>query len=173
VRAAPNNAQPQSYARPLFTTVEAGDVSGIALAARTAAPGGSGQYGLYYPAVPYGMANTDSAWLHGLQQNVENRTNLAIVNTGETDGNPDVFRIELFDGDTGVKINTVEGINVNARQWTQIGTVLAQYAPGIKQGYARITRTSGSNPFIAYAVINDGGQPGERTGDRAFVGSSP
>ena len=41
------------------------------------------------------------------------------------------------------------------------------------QGYARVTRVAGSNPFIAYAVINDGGQPGERTGDGAFVAGSP
>jgi hypothetical protein len=54
----------------------------------------------------------------------------------------------------------------------QIGTILAQYAPGTTQGYARVTRTSGTNPFIVYAVINDGGQPGERSGDGAFISSS-
>ena len=30
-------------------------------------------------------------------------------------------------------------------------------------------RTSGANPFIAYAVLNDGGEPGARTGDGAYV----
>jgi hypothetical protein len=36
-----------------------------------------------------------------------------------------------------------------------------------------VTRIEGKNPFIAYAVLNDGGQPGERTGDGAFVASAP
>ncbi len=27
----------------------------------------------------------------------------------------------------------------------------------------------GKNPFVAYAVVNDGAQPGQRTGDGAFV----
>ena len=35
--------------------------------------------------------------------------------------------------------------------------------------YARVTRTSGTNPFVTYGVINDGGIPGQRSGDGAFV----
>ena len=54
-----------------------------------------------------------------------------------------------------------------------MGRVLADHAAGTRQGYARVTKVAGNNPFIAYAVLNDGGQPGERTGDGAFVGSTP
>ena len=43
-------------------------------------------------------------------------------------------------------------------------SLLAQHALGVTQSYARVTRVAGPNPFIAYPVINDGGQPGERTG---------
>ena len=120
-----------------------------------------------------GGESTTSAWVYGLQQNTENRTNLAIVNTGLTDRSTDVFTIELYDGNTGIKVATVQGISLAADAWMQIGTILAQYAPGTTQGYARVTRTSGTNPFIVYAVINDGGQPGERSGDGAFISSSP
>ena len=35
-----------------------------------------------------------------------------------------------------------------------------------------VTQTSGSNPFIAYALVNDGGQTGTGTGDVAFIASS-
>jgi hypothetical protein len=55
----------------------------------------------------------------------------------------------------------------------QINTVLSQYAPGVTQGYAHVTRTSGTNPFITYAVINDGGLAGQRSGDGAFLSSAP
>ncbi len=51
--------------------------------------------------------------------------------------------------------------------------ILSQYAPGVTQGYARITRTAGKNSFIGYAVINDGGAPTHRSGDGAFIASAP
>ena len=47
-------------------------------------------------AVPEGMASTASTWLYGLQQNTETRTNLALLNTGDTDGAPDVFAVETL-----------------------------------------------------------------------------
>jgi galactose oxidase-like protein/Kelch motif protein len=161
-----------SFVGAMFAEVTSGDLNGISLAARTAAPGAGGRYGVFYEAVPSGMASTTSSWIFGLQQSAETRSNLALVNTGETDDGGDVFRIELFDGDTGVKASTFETM-VNAKAWKQIGTVLAQYAPETTQGYARVTRIAGNNPFIAYAVVNDGGQPGQRTGDGAFVASAP
>lgn len=160
-----------TYAGALFATVDADvakDAQGVYLSARTASPGGGGQYGLFYPAVPCGQTASQTAWLYGLQQNAENRSNLALVNTGEADNSPNVFRIELFDGERGEKVQTLEGVTVAAKRWVQISGILSK-ASGTTQGYARITRVSGSNPFIAYAVINDGGAPGERSGDGAFI----
>lgn len=95
------------------------------------------------------------------------------VNTGEAAETADVFRVEIFDGRSGAKAATVDGVTVEARRWKQLGAILAEHAPGETQGYARDTRVSGTNPFIAYGVINDGGSPGERTGDGAFVSSTP
>jgi hypothetical protein len=162
-----------SYAGAMFAEVDGADLSGICISARTSAPGGGGRFGVFYGSMPSGMASTNSAWVYGLQQNAENRSNLAIVNTGETDGSTDDFRIELFDGDTGVKVNTIEDIEVDAKGWTQVDTLLARYAPGTTQGYVHVIRTAGNNPFIAYGVINDGAQPGERTGDGAYLSSAP
>ena len=157
----------------MFAEVASGDLDGIYLAARTSTPAAAGgRYGLFYAAVPNGTATTGATWVYGLQQTAETRSNLGIVNTGETDGSADVFRIELFDGETGLKAGSFE-TTVNAKAWRQFGSILAQYAAGAPQGYARVARIAGANPFIAYAVINDGGQAGERTGDGAFVASIP
>jgi len=60
-------------------------------------------------------------------------------------------------------------VTVPALGFVQIDSILQRYAPTSSSGYALVTRTGGNNPFIAYAVINDGGQPGERSGDGAFV----
>jgi hypothetical protein len=167
-------ARDRDYVGSLFLQAEQGDVSNIFLGARTSTPAiGGGRYGVSYSAVPDGSASSTSAWLYGLRQDFENRTNLGIVNTAERDESPAEFRIEVYDGDTGLKVNTLSGIVIKARRLLQIGSLLAKYAPGVQQGYVKLTRTQGSNPFVAYSVINDGGQPGERSGDGAYLASSP
>lgn len=164
---------PGGLSGALFVTDRTGNSGGLFVGARTSAPGGGGAYGVFYPATPGGRASDGPVWLYGIQQNAETRTNLALVNTGEAGAGTDVFRIEIFDGATGALVRTVEGLAVEASGWAQIGTLLATYAPGVSNGYARITRVSGANPFLAYTVVNDGGAPGERTGDGAFVASQP
>ncbi|MBL8115049.1 MAG: DUF11 domain-containing protein [Acidobacteria bacterium] len=154
---------------PVFASVDSGDASGLFVGARTSSAGGGGRYGLFYTGVPRGTAANQSAWLFGLQQDAENRTNVALVNTGETDSSTDVFRLDLYDGETGALVRTIDGIALAARKLTQLNAILATYAPGVANGYAKVTRTSGNNPFIAYAVVNDGGQAGQRTGDGAFI----
>ncbi len=169
----------QTFSGALFATVAEGDMSGIAIGARTSSPGGGGQYGVFYNAVPYGEAFGDSAWVYGLQQNEESRSNLALINTGEVDGSPSVFQLDIYDGKpsldlssyrlTGMLVNTVTGLRVPAGGWRQVNSILADYAPETAQGYVRITRISGNNPFLAYGVINDGGAPGQRSGDGAYL----
>jgi hypothetical protein len=163
-----------TFAGALFIAAsDSDDLTGISVAARTSSPGGGGEYGLFYTAVPVGAASTADAWLYGLQQNTGNRTNLALVNTAETDENSDTFQIELYNGGTGTKVATVPNIVLNARSWHQFNAILSTYASGTTSGYAHITRTAGNNPFIAYAVINDGAVAGQRTGDGAFILSAP
>ena len=58
---------------------------------------------------------------------------------------------------------------VGAKQWHQINGILRNYAPGTTQGYVRIRKVSGSNPFLAYGVVNDGGIPRQRSDDGAYI----
>jgi hypothetical protein len=160
------------YVGALFLTSSDGDLAGIVAGVRTSSPGGGGRYGLFYPATPAGASTGDAVWLYGLQQNATNRTNLAIVNTGETGEGDDVFAIDVWDGATGLLVHTENGITLRAGRWTQVDVVLARYAPGVEHGWARVRRTSGTNPFVAYAVINDGGAPRQRTDDGAFLAAS-
>ena len=160
----------QTIAGALFVTVVGGDMSGIVIGARTSASdGGGGRYGVFYHAVPDGEAFTASAWIDALQQNEENRSNLALVNTGDVDTSPSIFQLDIYDGVTGRLAHTVTGLTVAARGWRQVNGILAKYAPGTTQGHVRIRKISGNNPFLAYGVINDGGAPGERSGDGAYL----
>ena len=155
----------------LFAWVEGGDMSGIVIGARTVSPAliAGGQYGVFYNALPYGSAFSRVAWVEGLQQNQESRSNLALVNTGEVDASESVFSIDIYDGDTGLLVRTITGRTVPARGWRQIDSILRDYAAETTRGYVRIRKISGNNPFLAYGVINDGGSPGERSGDGAFL----
>jgi hypothetical protein len=139
---------------------------------RTSMEGEGGRYGVFYSAVPWSLSPASDVWLYDLQQDGENRTNLALVNTGENGGDANTFRINVFDGNTGQQVITIDGITVAALEWRQIGSILAQSGSQTTQGYAHVTQTSGSNPFISYAVVNDGSQPGMGTGDGAFIASS-
>ena len=161
----------RAFAGALFARVSEGDMSGIVIGARTGSPGGGGQYGVFYNAVPDGSASTGSAWIYGLQQNATNRSNLALVNTGEVDEGDSLFSLDIYDGETGRLVKTVTTKAIPARGWHQINSILGDYARGTQQGYVRIRKLSGSNPFLAYGVINDGGAPGERSGDGTFLPS--
>ena len=153
----------------LLAWVGSDDPSGIVIGARTGSPDGSGgQYGVFYNAVPNRAAFTDSAWIYGLQQNGENRSNLALVNTGEVEGSESVFHLEIYDGETGALVKTITR-TVPARGWRQINRILGNHAPETAQGYVRILKVSGHNSFLAYGVVNDGGAPEERSGDGAYL----
>ena len=158
-------------AGPLFATVADGNMEGIVVGARTVTPAvfAGGQYGVSYNAAPYGSAFSQVAWVEGLQQNQESRSNLALVNTGEVDDSQSVFAIDIYNGDTGLPVRTITGITVPARGWRQINSILRDYAEETTQGYVRIRKISGYNPFLAYGVINDGPSPGERSGDGAYI----
>ena len=155
----------EPFVGALFATVAEGDMSGIVIGARTGSPDKRGrQYDLFYNGVPYGSASIESAWIYGLQQNAENRSNLALVNTGEIDDSSSTFEITIYDGSGNTRPRT-KSVTLGPRRWTQGNGILGN----ISQGNVEVRKTSGSNPFVTYGVINDGGRPGQRSGDGAFL----
>lgn len=162
-----------AFAGAVFVGEAGDDLSGVVVGARVSTPGGGGRFGLFFTAQAVERQTAGTLWLNGLQQNAENRTNLALVNLGEPGDDPDVFDVELYDGASGAKVATLPGVSLAPRAWKQFGAILSTNAPGVTQGYARAVRTSGASPFLLYGVLNDGGAPGQRTGDGAFVWGIP
>ena len=170
---------PTNLVAPLQVQAVAGDLSGVVIGARVVAQAdpedtSRGQYGVFYTAVPHGQGFTTSAWVDGLQQNEENRSNLALINTGEVGGSASVFELDIYDGETAMLVKTVtmdeeDKLVVPAKGFRQINDILRAHAPGTTQGYVEIRKVSGANPFLAYGVVNDGGSPGERTSDGAYM----
>ncbi len=58
----------------------------------------------------------------------------------------------------------------NLAVWALLtGGILAKYGRGTTQGYVRVEKISGNNPFPTYGVINDGGARLERSDDGAYL----
>ncbi|MDE2964292.1 MAG: hypothetical protein OXU26_10285, partial [Acidobacteriota bacterium] len=74
------------------------------------------------------------------------------------------FEITIYDG-SGESQPRTRSVTLGARRWHQVNGILGR----ISQGYVQVRKVSGNNPFIAYGVINDGGRPGERSDDGAFL----
>jgi hypothetical protein len=166
-------ARGTTFVGPVFVTpLDGRDVSGLSVAARTSSPGGGGRFGLYYPALPDVRTAAPQAWLFGLRQDSETRTNLALLNLGDRDAEDARFTVELFDGSTGALARTLDGIVLPPRRFLQIDSILASGGPPVANAYARVTRSGSASSFQAYAVVNDGATPGERTGDGAFVAAT-
>ena len=142
---------------------------GVLVGARTSSAGETGRYGVFTPGLSAEALAGTAATLDLLRQDGENRTNLAIVDAGLPGASEGRYEIDLFDGATGGLAAVVGPVTVAAGGWRQIGAILAAEAPGIATAWARVRRTTGPGPFLAYAVVNDGAAPGERSGDGAYV----
>ena len=157
----------EAFVGAVFATVAEGDMSRIVIGARTGSPDErGGQYSLFYNGVPYGSATHESAWIYGLQQNDENRSNLALVNTGEVDDSEILIEIDIYDGEGDSQPRT-RSVELGPRRWHQLNGILGDR----RQGYVEVRKVSGNNPLITYGVINDGAKRGQRSGDGAFLPS--
>jgi hypothetical protein len=137
--------------------------------ARTAAPvggAGPGEYGLFYPGTGPSSAAVWEAWVYGLQQNEASRSNLAVSNLGDA-GDFGTFRVDVYDGDTGLLAGSTSLASLAPGGWAQLNAVLQSF--GVANGYAHVVKLSGNSRFLVYGVVNDGATPGQGTSDGSYV----
>jgi hypothetical protein len=154
------------YAGSLHIEISGTDLNLTSAGARTAAqsPAG-GQFGFFSPARVPGDVGFDVGGMYGLRADANNRTNLAVMNRAAS-GSPITVRATAYNGDTGASAGTLD-FTLGPGRWAQANDFLAPL--GVSNGYVLLQRVSGNSPWDAYAVINDGRSPGERTGDSAFL----
>ena len=163
------------------TFVGVSDPTTVFAGSRTSTPNQSasvgGAFGTFASAVPAGIANGSSdAWIYGLRENASFRSNLAVVHapgtsTGATAG-PVSLSIQLYDGDSGAPVGAPLLKTLQPGDFAQYNSVLSNTSTGVTNGYARVTRTSGSDRYIVYGVVNDGGSAGGGTSDGSFLASN-
>ncbi len=160
---------------PIPTTGSQGGtllVAGAVAQARTSNPNPDttvgGSYGLSYPAVRAAARAHGEAWVYGLRQDADVRTNLAIADARAGDAAGVEYVIDLFDADTGAPtpVQTLRA-TLAGGQWLQFNTVLS--GAGITHGYARVRPSAGTSDFVVYGVVNDGPAAGSRTSDGSYV----
>jgi hypothetical protein len=141
----------------------------VFIGARTATPSpAGGQFGLFTPGVYAGEEASGSAFLYGLRSDANNRSNMAILNAGQDSDGPVTLSVQAYNSDAGgAPAGSAETKTLNPGQWFQYNNFLQ--GKGVSNGWVKVTRTAGTAAWITYGVINDGGQPGERTGDGAYV----
>jgi hypothetical protein len=102
--------------------------------------------------------------LFGLRENAAFRSNLALLNSADpAQATSVVLRVTLTNGDPGDNRSvSLAPVTLAAGQWLQLNQVLAQ--AGMTNGWAKVERVGGVDPFYAYAVVND-----NATNDGSFI----
>jgi len=157
-----------SYAGALRVRVSGVPASDVFVGARTASlsPAG-GQFGLFTPGVYGGAEAQEQAFVFGLQSGATTRANVAVLNAGDSAAGSVTLELTAFDGDAAGAARGSETLTLSQGAWTQRNGFLKDH--GVANGWVRVRRVAGSAPWIAYGVVNDGANPGDRTGDGAFV----
>ncbi len=164
----------EDFSGSIFVTAEGvGEDTGYYVGARNSRLVDGSRNGFVHAAVPYGDSHHSAAWLYGLRQGQEKQTDLGIVNTGELSDETSLFSVEIYDGETGMLAHTIEEVELEARQSIRLESILEQNAPDTDQGYVRVSRISGSNPFVTFAVVSDGFQDSQSSGDAFFIYGVP
>jgi len=157
-----------SYAGAVRVTVSGAALGEVFAGARTASQSSAGgQFGLFTPGVYQGGEASDQAFVFGLRAYAETRANVAVLNAGADEAGPVTLQLTAIDGDAAGAERGSDTLTLAPGRWTQLNGFLRDH--GVTNGWVRVRRTAGTAPWIAYGVVNDGGNPGERTGDGAFV----
>ncbi len=158
-----------SYAGSLRIQVSDVALEDVFAGGRTTSPSpAGGEYGLFYPAVDPSQEFSDTAFILGLKADMYNRSNVAVVHTGEDGSGPIRLELQVMDGSEGGRpAGPPLLVELDSGQWAQPARFFA--GGNVPNGYVRIRRTDGTAPWYAYGVIHDGSQPGQRTGDGSYV----
>ena len=134
-----------------------------------------GTFGVAYPAIVPTQAALSETWIYGLKQDGLSRSNLALgiadpPLAGPGGVPPLSLSMDFFDGDTGLfKATRALSLDASFPDWQQMNSPLSDL--GIRNGYVRVRAPAG-NPwlFFTYGIVNDGGVPGQGTGDGSYLG---
>ena len=110
---------------------------------------------LRMPQSPQVAVLTGPAYLCGLRQNEQDRSNVAIENLGSSADGEIAVVLTVFPGDGSTSSSHLPEVTLAPGGFTQINGILQSNGSTLTSGYVRVERVRGSAPFYAYGVIND------------------
>jgi hypothetical protein len=159
--------KPRNTVGALQITVSGTETENVFAGARSGgqSPGG-GQFSLFTPGVYSGAEASQEAYLYGLREDTETSTCVSVVNTGADSDGPILLQFQAYDGDAGgVAKGYTDYLTLRPGQWEWPGPYVCFFGiTGVSNGWVKVTRMSGTAPWIAYAEVID-----LRTGDSAYV----
>lgn len=128
----------------------------IGVTARTTTAVAGGRAGLAYSGAPPEARLNGTAYLSGLRQNGQDRSNVAIQNAGDASAGDVTLRLTVYSGDLAApSATTLPDVTLSPGGWQQFNSILVSNGLSLSNGYVRVERVSGTAPYDAYAVIND------------------
>ena len=129
--------------------------SDAAVTVRVSTPVDEGRAGLAYLGLdPTGLL-TGPAFITGLRQNSQDRSNVAVQNAGVSGEERITLRVTVFSGDAAApgKSFVLPDRTLAPGGFYQYNGILNM--AGFDNGYVKVERVEGAAPFYAYGVIND------------------
>ena len=129
--------------------------SDAAVTVRVSTPVEEGRAGLAYMGLSPDGLLTGSAFITGLRQNSQDRSNVAVQNAGVSGEERITLRVTVFSGDAAArgKSFVLPDRTLAPGGFYQYNGILNM--AGFDNGYVKVERVEGAAPFYAYGVIND------------------
>ncbi len=124
-----------------------------------------GSFGVFMPApMPEALA-ASSVTIPALRQDSSMRSNLAVVNAGDS---AITVEVQLFSADGGRPLGSPLSKEIAPGELYQWSAVFSKAGVGDAEGYAVVKRVLGDAPWHAYGVLND-----NRTSDGSVIAGTP
>ena len=138
-----------------FTELSSPSDAAVTVRVATLVEEGSGRAGLAYLGLDPDGLLTGPVFITGLRQNSQDRSNLAVQNTGTSSGEEITLRVTVFSGDPAApgRSMVLPDRTLPPGGFYQYNGILN--TAGFDNGYVKVERVSGTAPFHVYGVIND------------------
>lgn len=130
-------------------------------------PAVGGTFGVAFRSVPSSSRANTEAWIYGLRQDGETRSNVAVANAIPFGDARYTFEVTVLDASRNLPQKTFVKV-LGAGQWFQWNAILE--SAGLTVGNVRVRCTSpGGGDFVAYGISNNGARPGVGTSDGSYI----
>ena len=138
-----------------FSNLSAASDAAVTVRVSTPVEAGSGRAGLAYLGLDSNGLLAGPAFITGLRQNSQDRSNVAVQNAGDSSQGSITLRVTVFSGDSAApgRSFVLPDLSLVPGGFHQYNGILNR--AGFDNGYVKVERVRGTAAYYAYGVIND------------------